>query len=60
VANPAENVTACCSAIPTSKALSGMASIIIFKDDPEGMAGVIPIMVSFSLASSTMVCPKTS
>jgi hypothetical protein len=38
VAIPADSVTACCSAIPTSKARSGKASIMNFKELPEGMA----------------------
>ena len=42
-------VTACCSAMPTSKARSGMAAIIIFKDEPLGMAGVTPIILVVGL-----------
>jgi hypothetical protein len=38
VAIPADSVTACCSAIPTSKARFGKASIMNFKELPEGMA----------------------
>ena len=38
VAIPAANVTACCSAIPTSKARLGKDSIIYFKELPEGIA----------------------
>ena len=60
VANPAEKVTACCSAIPTSKARLGISSIIIPKEQPVGIAGVTPIILSFSLANSIMVLPKTS
>ncbi|MNQ75086.1 hypothetical protein D3C85_898660 [compost metagenome] len=60
VAKPAEKVTACCSAIPTSKALSGIAFIIIFSEQPDGIAGVIPTILLFASANSTMVCPKTS
>ena len=33
---------------------------MIFSDDPEGIAGVIPIIFSFFSASSTIECPKTS
>ena len=57
---PAAKVTACCSAIPTSKARLGKASIINFKELPVGIAGVIPTMFLFSVASSTRVFPKTS
>ena len=60
VAIPAESVTACCSAIPTSKARFGKASIINFIELPLGMAGVIPIILGLFLASSTSVNPKTS
>ena len=60
VARPALKVTACCSAIPTSNALSGIFFIIIFKDEPEGIAGVIPIIFLFISASSTIDSPKTS
>ena len=60
VASPALRVTACCSAIPTSKALLGIFFIMIFSDEPEGIAGVIPIIFSFFSASSTIECPKTS
>src|ERR1700739_532803 len=60
VANPAENVTACCSAIPTSNARSGIAFIIMFSEQPVGIAGVMPIILLFFSASSTMVCPNTS
>jgi hypothetical protein len=49
VAIPADSVTACCSAIPTSKARSGKASIMNFKELPEGMAGVIPLFFVFGL-----------
>jgi hypothetical protein len=37
---PAARVTACCSAILTSNARSGKASIINFKELPDGIAGV--------------------
>src|ERR1700752_691802 len=60
VANPAEKVTACCSAMPTSNALSGMAFIIIFNEHPLGIAGVTPIILLFFSASSTIVSPNTS
>ena len=57
---PAAIVTACCSAIPTSKALSGIVSIIYFNELPVGMAGVIPTIFSLFKASSTKVFPNTS
>src|ERR1700757_381344 len=60
VANPAEKVTACCSAMPTSKALSGIAFIIMFNEHPLGIAGVTPIILLFFSASSTIVYPNTS
>ena len=46
--------------MPTSKARCGIASIINFKEQPLGIAGVTPIILSFFSASSIMVCPKTS
>ena len=60
VAIPAESVTACCSAIPTSIALFGKASIINFIELPLGIAGVMPIILGLFLANSTKVNPKTS
>ena len=45
VANPAANVTACCSAIPTSNALSGNFFSNKFKPVPDGIAPVIPIIL---------------
>ena len=60
VAIPAANVTACCSAIPTSKVLLGNISIINLRELPVSIAGVIPIILSFCCANSTIVFPKTS
>src|SRR5689334_16788202 len=60
VANPAEEVTACCSAMPTSKARVGIAFIMMLSDEPEGIAGVMPTIFGFFSASSTIVCPNTS
>ena len=57
---PAENVTACPSAIPTSKTLSGISFIIMFIEHPDGIAGVTPTMFGFCLASSRRVFPNTS
>ena len=51
-ARPAENVVACCSAIPTSKYLSGNSSENAVRPTPSGIAAVIPTILSFSLASS--------
>ena len=42
------------------KARSGISFIMMFMDEPEGMAGVMPIILSFILANSTNVWPKTS
>ena len=57
---PAEKVTACASAIPTSKERSGIASIIIFIEQPVGIAGVTPTIRGFFFASSNNVFPNTS
>jgi hypothetical protein len=56
VAIPADSVTACCSAIPTSKARSGKASIMNFKELPEH-GGCNPTIFSFFRAKSN-VKPK--
>ena len=37
-----------------------MAFIMIFKEEPEGMAGVMPTIFLFISANSTNECPKTS
>ena len=60
VANPAEKVTACCSAIPTSYERLGIAFIMMFSELPVGIAGVIPIIFGFFSANSTIECPNTS
>src|SRR5580693_3859773 len=60
VAKPAEKVTACCSAIPTSNARLGIAFIIRFNEQPDGIAGVIPIILGLACASSIIVWPNTS
>ena len=57
---PPENVTAWPSAMPTSKVRSGMAFIIMFMEQPVGMAGVTPTIFSFRCASSSSVWPNTS
>ena len=60
LAIPPEKVTACPSAMPTSNARSGIAFIKIFIEQPVGMAGVTPIILSFFFASSSKVLPNTS
>ena len=60
VASPAANTTACISAIPTSKDRSGMASIMVPRLVPEGIAAVTPTTRSSRSASSTIASPNTS
>ena len=60
LAMPAEKVTACPSAMPTSKARLGMAFIMMLSEQPVGMAGVTPTILGLACASSTNVSPKTS
>ena len=60
VASPAANTTACISAMPTSKARSGMASIILPRLVPDGIAAVTPTTRSSAWASSMMASPNTS
>ncbi|MBQ2322464.1 MAG: AAA family ATPase, partial [Bacteroidales bacterium] len=38
----------------------GISLIMMLSEQPEGMAGVMPRILSFCLASSSMVSPKTS
>ena len=59
-ARPAENVAACPSAMPTSNTRSGNSLSIIDIELPESIAGVMPTIFGFSLASSSRVVPKTS
>ena len=59
VANPAANVTACCSAIPTSNVLSGNFFSKIFNPVPEGIAPVIPIIFVSCSACFIKVSAKT-
>ena len=54
-ASPAENVRACSSAIPTSKQRFGICSIIMFIEQPEGIAGVIPTTRVSIFAKSSSV-----
>ena len=49
---PAAKVTACCSAIPTSKTCSGNEFAILSSPVPEGIAAVIAtILLSFAARS---------
>ena len=52
MAKPAAKVTACCSAIPTSKVLSGKTLLNASIPVPDGIAAVIPtILLSFFACS---------
>ncbi|MNP14652.1 hypothetical protein D3C76_1069850 [compost metagenome] len=51
---PAANVTACCSAIPTSKNLFGNNLEYSFNPVPSGMAAVIATISSLSSESLTI------
>jgi len=42
------------------KTRSGIISAIILREQPEGIAGVIPTILSFCFASSIIVLPNTS
>jgi hypothetical protein len=55
LAIPPEKVTACPSAMPTSKVLSGISAIIMFIEQPLGIAGVTPTIFGFWRASSRSV-----
>ncbi|MBA7614799.1 hypothetical protein ES703_22069 [subsurface metagenome] len=57
-ARPPAKVTACCSAIPTSKKRSGNSSLNSVSPVPFVIAAVIAIKSEFSLASSTIASPK--
>src|ERR1700753_1530975 len=59
VARPAPNVTACCSAMPTSKVRSGKTFWKISIPVPPGIAAVMPTMVGSFSASFTSVSPNT-
>ena len=60
LAMPAAMVTACSSAMPTSKNLSGKRSANSLSPVPDGIAAVIAAMrLSFS-ASSHIASPKTA
>ena len=59
-ASPAANVTACCSAIPTSKNLFSNFSLNLLRPVPDGMAAVIAVIFSLSSAILHNVSAKTS
>ena len=60
LAIPAEKVTACSSAIPTSKKRSGISLASRFIPQPLAIAGVTPTTLRSRRASSRRTCPKTS
>ena len=60
VAMPALKVTACCSAMPTSNARSGISASMYFNEQPDGIAGVTPTTRASCFANSMMLCPNTS
>ena len=43
---PAEKVTACCSAMPTSNTRSGKTAAMVVNEQPVAMAGVMPTIFS--------------
>ena len=57
-ARPAANVTACCSAMPTSKQRSGKALPKWSSPVPSGMAAVIATILSSRLASAISASAK--
>ena len=59
VAKPAENVTACCSAIPTSNILFGNFFANKSIPVPDGIAAVIPIILLSLSACLINVLAKT-
>jgi len=59
-ASPAAKVTACSSAIPTSKNLSGNSFWNLDNPVPSGIAAVIARILSFAFAILTNVFEKTS
>ena len=60
VASPAANTTACISAMPTSKARSGIFAIILPRLVPDGIAAVTPTTRASASASSITASPNTS
>ena len=59
MAKPAANVTACCSAIPTSKVLLGNSLRKISRPVPSGIAAVIATILLSFLACWTKVLANT-
>ena len=59
-ARPAAKVTACCSAIPTSKNLSGYTFLNLFRPVPSGIAAVMATTSGFLLASLIITVENTS
>ncbi len=60
MASPAENVTAYCSAIPTSKNLSGNFSAKLLSPVPSPIAAVIAAILLYFSAIDNIFLPKTS
>ena len=58
-ARPAANVTACCSAMPTSKVRSGKRLPKISTPVPDGMAAVMATILESSSARFTSSEPNT-
>ena len=56
---PAAMLTACCSAMPTSKTLSGKSRLTSAKPVPSSIAALMPTTVSSSLMMREMVCANT-
>ena len=57
VAIPAAKVSACCSAIPTSKNRLGNAFMALIIPHEEGMAGVMPTMFGLDSAKNISMSP---
>ena len=60
VASPAAKVTACCSAMPTSKQRSGKAFWKMLRPVPSSMAAVMATILGSRRASSVRVLPNTA
>jgi hypothetical protein len=58
-ASPAAKVTACCSAMPTSKARSGNTSAKRSSPVPDGIAAVMATIFGSARASSIRACANT-
>ena len=59
-ASPTANVTACCSAIPTSKNLSGNILAYSVNPVPDSIAAVIAAIFLFSFAALTIHSPASA